>query len=947
MHQLGHHPGTVWQRSDLQMHTPRDGKWIGNEIESDDTAELLSMRSAWARKLIEHCLSAEPPVTAIAITDHHDYCIAEVVRLEAQGSGLTVYVGVEVTCSDNAQCLIVFDPATSTDIIGKVLAALPGVPPHADHHSRGPSIAHANLSVAQLAEMLEKNPLFQGQYLLLPHFGDGNAHKTLNVPSTGPRFAALTCEGVYVEKPYSDLESGTLEKLKGAVAEWGRRRRGVVVTGDNRNDNFERVAAHPCWLKLGEPTIEALRQALLADEARIAYALPREPSERIIALRVQSALTGEAPLDITFNAGFNALVGGRGTGKSAILEYLRFGLARTDADIPRADGGTENSRGDALISQTLIGGFVEIELEREGVAETWRRELTTRDFIQCTDKQGVITRLTLDAARERFRARAFRQKGLSSLTTDQANASDQVTGIAAAEALARRREVDRSIGNAKRTVATALQQLVSHWQATLEINQAAARVADLAQRVQSLNTLLAQGGVSDEHLHVIETAGIHARVNGFLETVSDALLSEQQDIPSSSRLEVTIPETISEVEFPHIHSLAKAVDKTKAEIAAAYDTARKSLEELRTALHVVRDQQDGLDVQLATRLLDANEAQTSHRTLIDDSKRLGIELGEAEQGLRRATARTQDTKAYEVAFRKAQLDIIELLNNRRQVLADAAGQVAGKSSGLLKARLGKDKAPTEYVSALRRLTEGAYISDAEQKCSDWVKAALAADELAWTKISAELLAIYSLKIAAGSPTEPGNDIVTRLRNVFFSGAGVTDRQAGRIYLNLSDSTLADVISAVPQDRIVMTYVDESGREMPFGQASPGQQASALLELLLRQSAGTLVIDQPEDDLDNRVIMKIVSLVRSSKSNRQLVFTTHNPNIVVNGDADKVIALKTREAQAGGKYDGPVVSLQVDGAIETAEIRKYITHLIEGGREAFDLRSRKYGYEAER
>jgi hypothetical protein len=947
MHRLGHHPGTVWQRSDLQMHTPRDSNWIGNEIKSDDSAELLSLRSAWARKLIEHCLSADPPVTAIAVTDHHDYCIAEVVRSEARGSALTVYVGVEVTCSDNAQCLIVFDPATDKDIIGKVLAALPGVPPHADGHSRGPSIPHAHLNVTELAETLERNPLFHGQYLLLPHFGDGNAHKTLNVPSNGPRFVALTCEGVYVEKPYADLETGTLEKLKGAVTEWGKRRRGVIVTGDNRNDNFERVAAYPCWIKLGEPTIEALRQALLADEARIAYELPREPSERITALRVQSILTGEAPLVITFNAGFNALVGGRGTGKSAILEYLRFGLARTDADIPRADGGTENSRSDALIAQTLIGGFVEIELEREGVAETWRRELTTRDFIQCTDKQGTVTRLTLDAARERFRARAFRQKGLSSLTTDQTNASDQVTGIAAAEALARRREVDRSIGNAKRAVATALQQLVSHWQADLEMCQAAARVADLAQRVQSLNTLLAQGGVSEEHLQVIEKASLHARVNGFLDTVVDALSSEERTIPNGSRLDVTIPETITEAEFPHIHGLVNTVEKAKAEIAAAYDAARKALEQLQVSLDAVKGQQSALDIQLATKLLDANEAQTSHRTLIEDSKRLGIELGEAERVLRRATARAQDTKVHEVAFRKAQADIGELLNSRRQVLADAAGQVAGKSSGLLKARLGKDKAPVEYVSALHRLTEGAYISDAEQKCSDWVKAALADDELAWAKISAELLAIYHLKVAAGSPTEPGNDIVTRLRNVFFSGAGVTDRQAGRIYLNLSDSTLSDVISAVPQDRIVMTYVDESGREMPFGQASPGQQASALLELLLRQSAGTLVIDQPEDDLDNRVIMKIVSLVRSSKSNRQLVFTTHNPNIVVNGDADKVIALKTREAQAGGKYDRPVVSLQVDGAIETADIRNYITHLIEGGREAFDLRSRKYGYGFER
>lgn len=72
------------------MHTPRDGNWIGSEIKSDDPAELLSLRTAWAKKLIDHCLSADPPITAIAVTDHHDYCIAEVVRSEANGSSLTI-----------------------------------------------------------------------------------------------------------------------------------------------------------------------------------------------------------------------------------------------------------------------------------------------------------------------------------------------------------------------------------------------------------------------------------------------------------------------------------------------------------------------------------------------------------------------------------------------------------------------------------------------------------------------------------------------------------------------------------------------------------------------------------------------------------------------------------------------------------------------------------------
>jgi ABC-type cobalamin/Fe3+-siderophores transport system ATPase subunit len=110
---------------------------------------------------------------------------------------------------------------------------------------------------------------------------------------------------------------------------------------------------------------------------------------------------------------------------------------------------------------------------------------------------------------------------------------------------------------------------------------------------------------------------------------------------------------------------------------------------------------------------------------------------------------------------------------------------------------------------------------------------------------------------------------------------------------------------------------------------------------LSQSAGTLIIDQPEDDLDNRVIMQIVSLIRKSKDRRQLLFTTHNPNIVVNGDADKVIALKSGDT---AQPDEGRIQIDVDGAIETPEIRKVITHIMEGGKAAFDLRNRKYNFE---
>jgi predicted ATPase len=195
---------------------------------------------------------------------------------------------------------------------------------------------------------------------------------------------------------------------------------------------------------------------------------------------------------------------------------------------------------------------------------------------------------------------------------------------------------------------------------------------------------------------------------------------------------------------------------------------------------------------------------------------------------------------------------------------------------------------------------------------------------------------------AGQPPEAPDALTTDLAG-FLS---VSEKQAGRIYLNLNDTVVGTIVSAAPGDYIVMTYLDDGG-SIDFAKASPGQQASALLELLLRQSAGTLIIDQPEDDLDNRIIMKIVDLMRDAKNKRQLIFSTHNPNIVVNGDADKVIALKSSDPSGRPGDDSVRIQLFDDGAIETTAVRDAITHIMEGGQAAFDLRSRKYRFVSNR
>jgi hypothetical protein len=520
----GQHPGTTWHKSDFQCHTPRDRNWIGTTNLPGGTPAEENARETWAELFIAECLGRG--ITAVAITDHHDVVFAPYLQRAAQAEGVIVFPGIEVTCSDNAQCLAILDPGADPSLLKKLLNMLPGVMPAEAAEPKTCQILPIRWTVAELFDAVRKEEHLRDNCILLPHFSDGDAHKHLNESGQHLRFAGLGCDGVYCEKSHAELDSGTLDKAYGLIAEWGSRRRAFIITGDSRSDAFHFLGARGCWLKLGEPTIEAVRQALLADEARIAYQAPETPLERIAEIRLKSTLTGDDPLVVTFNPGFNAVIGGRGSGKTALLQYLRFGLARTERDFGRGGG-----REDDLVVDTLTGGFVEVVIEREGVKETWRRDLE-HDQITVTQQDETVLELTLVNARRRFRGRAFFQKQLSTTTHEAASAADQITGIAAAEALDRRREIDESIQNAQRLVTTTLQQLVAHWQVKLERAQAIARVADLNTRIAAIADRLREEGVSPEHLALIADAPRFARGKSYLNQVNTRINAERQRLPT-------------------------------------------------------------------------------------------------------------------------------------------------------------------------------------------------------------------------------------------------------------------------------------------------------------------------------------------------------------------------------------------------------------------------------
>ena len=144
----------------------------------------------------------------------------------------------------------------------------------------------------------------------------------------------------------------------------------------------------------------------------------------------------------------------------------------------------------------------------------------------------------------------------------------------------------------------------------------------------------------------------------------------------------------------------------------------------------------------------------------------------------------------------------------------------------------------------------------------------------------------------------------------------------------------------------------------FTQMSEGKQAFVILKLLLDFSDKKcpILIDQPEDSLDNRAIYKeLVEYLKKKKKERQIILVTHNPNIVVGADAENVIIANQHGVNAPNAGDAKFQ--YINGALEDTKpqtrsnqgtlgeqcIREHICDILEGGKKAFEKREQKYGF----
>ncbi|MDF2435294.1 MAG: hypothetical protein JWP44_4925, partial [Mucilaginibacter sp.] len=332
-----------------------------------------------------------------------------------------------------------------------------------------------------------------------------------------------------------------------------------------------------------------------------------------------------------------------------------------------------------------------------------------------------------------------------------------------------------------------------------------------------------------------------------------------------------------------------------------------------------------------------DEAYQAAKSAASSHERQLSSLADLEQKVRtisqRISAAENEISALgnpDVAFKATQSEWKGLHKKKGDLYAQQCVTLTSLSDGVIRATARRGANITALDSQLKVIMKGSGFRG--QKIEDLLGKIKAASEpiALWDSLLDELERLaHHVPGIEGSP---------RPESPYLLHCGLTESDLLKLAEKISPETWLELALTALDDETMFEYQTKEKEYIPFENASAGQQATALLITLLNQPGPPLVIDQPEDDLDNQIVFEIVKRVWKAKTRRQLIFSSHNANLVVNGDAELVIWCDYR--LAGDFSRGRIAN---EGAIDIPSIRETIKTVMEGGEKAFKLRLDKYGF----
>lgn len=930
--------GARWWKFDFHAHTPASLDYGKGK---DQTALKARSPREW---LLDYMRAG---VECVAVTDHNtgewiDQLKAALAELEEENHAdfrpIHLFPGVEISVYGGIHLLAILGREKSASDIASLLGAV---------KFRGTRGASDDVTAKSLVEVVG-DIVSAGGIAIPAHVDENNGL----FKQTGTTLAqALDCEGIFALE-LVDAEIQKPQLFSDKKLHWTE-----VLGSDSHHPSGQVGQKFPgsrfTWVKMGQPNIEGLRLALLDGPFSVLRSdntigdPNRHAGMLLESIEVENAryMGRSRAFALRLNPWMNAIIGGRGTGKSSLVEFLRLALRR-DNELP-----------DALKEE--FGKYKEVNMDRGGsglltenavIRAVYRKDEATfriqwdpsgsHDPIQEQTAQGW--QRAEGEVQQRFPVRMYSQKQIYQMARDT---------------LALLTVINKELDYAS-------------WKSRLitEENQymsLRARIREIEAGLIEESRLKGERDDVKHKLAVFEKAG-HAgtlkalqkrrRQNQAVEAWEAGLEDAGRRLRAAA--EEIIPEDLEEASF----------DETTPEDTELIRLVRQAVAELEEIAGQVKDlaaKADGVferwhnkwdeslwmkETGKALQDYDELQARLKSEGVADVSdygllvqRRQAIENQLKELEGRRHQIVELERQATACLGRVASLRR-EISERRREFLREtlignpyvriSVVPYGSKETVEPEFRNLIGREPPVFEKDIRTPGEGGVLDEIYRLSEDP------------DAIEAELESMEAKgkEVAKARLIEKGMaSFKTRIRKDANNpqGAEVADKRfAGHLanLWNQSPETFDRIDLWFPEDSLEVEYSTSSDqlKFRPIKEASPGQKTAALLAFLLSYGEEPLLLDQPEDDLDNHLIYDlIVAQLREAKRHRQVIVVTHNANIVVNGDAEYVVALT-----AGGGE----TRLEADGCLQEKRVRQTICDVMEGGEQAFEQRYRRIALE---
>lgn len=847
--------------------------------------------AAYNTAIIAACQDAG--IEVIGVTDHYRVQESAGLIAAARAAGLYAFNGFEAVTKDGVHFLCLFD----FDRDARSLERCIGECGIQDTAAASPT---GNLDSLELLASAKK----WGAICIAAHAAsDGGLLRKLsgqsrvNVWKAEDLLLACTIAG-----PIDQAPENVRAILDNKDAQYKRNRPVAVINAADVNDpkDLEKESAS-CFIKMSTVSVEAFRQAFLDPLSRIRLASdPQpEPHAEFIAMTWQGGFLADTA--VHFNGNLNVLVGGRGSGKSTVIESLRYVLAL------EALGEEARKAHEGVVRHVLKPGTKISLLVRSHKPSprcyTIERSVPNPPVVK--DEAGEV--LTLAPKDVMPGVELFGQHEISELAKSPEKRTlllerfiDRDPALAGRKAKLRL-ELERARGrivDARREIKLLDERLATL--PSLEETQKRFQDAGLEEKLKEKSLLLREeqvfAGVGER---LAPLRGLQQELVESL-PVDLAFVSEKalEGLPNAAILAehaktLQLLTTRLQTLATHFANAMKEADAAVAMTKSHWDEGRRRIEETYEKLlrELQKSKIDGAEfIRLRQRIEEL-------RPLRERSAGLDRDLATFEAHRRKLLSEWDDLKTGEYRqTEKAAKQVSRKLKGRVSVEVTMAGN-REPLERLLREVGGNINAALERLRALSQIS----LADFAQRCREGRDALV--KHYAFPSGSAE-------RIAQADP-----DLIMRIEELELPATTA-------IELNTAPDGLPPVWQTLET-------------------LSTGQKATAVLLLLLLESDAPLVVDQPEDDLDNRFITDgVVPIMRQEKRRRQFVFSTHNANIPVLGDAELILGLAASGEALGGRAQ---ISPNHMGSIDHQPVRELAEEILEGGKDAFEMRRSKYGF----